>query len=149
MELLVVVLLVVVIAALAFAVFQTRRQRDAIASNRLRRGTPSPLPRQSRRARRHPMADAVQEHAAATDPQEVVAAEQRLQAEASRVASGLKADAHRDEYARADDQVADGAPHADPRLDGYRDGADPYADPRYDGRPAGNPVDPREDPRLR
>jgi hypothetical protein len=96
------------------------------------------------------MSDAVQEHAAATDPQEVVAAEHRLQAEASRVASGLKADAHRDEYARADDQVADADAYADAQADGYADPvADPYADPRYDGRPAGNAVDPREDPRLR
>ena len=152
MELLLVVLLVVVVAALAFAVFHARRQRDVIASNRLGRGTPSPLPRQSRRARRHPMSDAVQEHAAATDPQEVVAAEHRLQTEASRVASGLKADAHRDEHARADAQVAEGDPYADAPIDrGYPDpAADPYAaDTRFERRPSGDPGDPREDPRLR
>ena len=152
MELLLVVLLVVVLAALAFAVFQTRRQRGAITANRVGRGTQSPLPRQSRRARRHPMADAVQEHAQAMEPQEVVAAEHRLQAEAGRVASGLKADAHRDEHARADAQVADADPYGNaPMNGGYADpAADPYAaDPRYEGRPSGNPGDPREDPRLR
>ena len=162
MEILLVVLLVVVVAALAFSVFHARRQRDAITAGHLRRGTPSPLPRQSRRARRHPMADAVQEHARAMDPQEVVAAEHRLQAEASRVASGMKANAHREEHARADEQVADAGPYADPRSDAdpaadpYADprtdadpAADPYADPRYDGRPAGNAVDPRGDSRLR
>ena len=112
MELLLVVLLVVVLAALAFAVLHARRQRDAITSNRLRRGTPSPLPRQSRRARRHPLADAVQEHAAATDPQEVVAAEHRLQAEASRVASGLTADARAEE----DYDARPAGDPTDPRL---------------------------------
>jgi hypothetical protein len=121
------------------------------------------------------MADAVQEHAEAMDPQEVVAAEQRLQAEAGRVASGLKADALRDEHARADAQIPDDGAYADPRLDGYaapaadpyrEPAADPYrepavdpyrapaadpypGDPHYDGRPARNPVDPREDPRYR
>jgi hypothetical protein len=175
MELLLVVLLVIVIAAAAFAAFGARRQRGAIASSRLRRGTPSPLPPPSRRARRHPMADAVQEHAQAMDPQEVVAAEQRLQAEAGRVASGLKADARRDEHARADAQVPDGGAYADASVDGYaapgadpyrepgadayrepaadpyrEPGADPYPrDPRYGGRSAGNPVDPRDDPRYR
>ena len=151
MELLLVILLVVVIAALAFAVLQTRRRRGAITANRVGRGTASPLPRQSRRARRHPMADAVQEHAQAMEPQEVVAAEHRLQAEAGRVASGLKADARRDEHARAGDLAPDG-PYADPRADGYADpAAQPYAagDPRHDGGPAGDAADPREDPRRR
>ena len=149
MELLLVILLVVVIAAAAFAVLRARRQRDAIGADPGPRATASPLPRQSRRARSHPMADAVQQHAQATDPQDVVAAEHRLQAEASRVASGLKADAHRDEHARADDQMAQADPYADPAMDGYADpAADPY-DSRYDGRPAGNVADPREDPRLR
>lgn len=148
MELLLVVLLVAVLAAVAFAVLQARRGRGAITSNRLSRGTPSPLPRQSRRARRHPMADAVQEHAQAMEPQEVVAAEQRLQAEAGRVASGLTADARRDEHARADDLAPDG-PYADPGADGYADpAAQPYAagSPRTDGGPAADPTDPREGP---
>ena len=150
MELLLVILLVVVIAALAFAVLQTRRRRGAITANRVGRGTASPLPRQSRRARRHPMADAVQEHAQAMEPQEVVAAEHRLQAEAGRVASGLKADARRDEHTRAGDLApayADSASTAaSARADGYADPAahGTYAagDPRHDrsGPPATRPT---------
>ena len=123
------------------------------------------------------MAAAVAEHAAATDPHEAAAAEQRLQARAGQVASGLTADAHRSaaaEHQRAADGYADpaydgpgfdpasSANHPDPladgsidpatgeRIDGYGDPEnDPrYGDPRYDGRLAAD-YDPHPDDRLR
>jgi len=144
MEILLVILLVVVIAALAFAATQARRQRRAIAADHLERGTSSPLPRRSRAARRHPMADAVAEHARVTDPRDVVAAERRLQAQAGRAASDLQADARRDEHARANEQLANADADGDPPVDGHT-----ATDPRYDERPAGNPADPRYDGRSR
>jgi len=169
MEILVAVLVIAVIAAVAFAVMQRRS-----AGHRGDRSTPA-----GRRGRgavqRDPMAAAVAEHVYATDPQDVVVAQQRLQAQASQIAAGLTADAHRDmaaEHQRAADQVGHDEPYAaDPRGNGYVDpAADPgyaqpradgdspyggagvpdgYEDSRYDGRRAEDRVDPRYDDRAR
>lgn len=84
------------------------------------------------------MATAVAEHAEATDPQDVVAAEERLRAQARQVAAPLNAEAQRREHQRAADQVGTPADPVDPangaRTDGYED---PATDPRYDDRRRG------------
>jgi hypothetical protein len=178
MEILVAILIIALVAAVAYAVIQ-QRKRTGIAGP----GRPheSPLPRRSRTAARHdPMADAVAEHAQATHPADVVAAEQRLQAQARSVAAGMQPGAYgAGQQAYAPGQpgspgpavngapVAGAAPgaafatdpslddHFDPvtgeRIDGFGDPAnDPrYNDPRYDGRLAADWVDPRDDDRAR
>jgi hypothetical protein len=104
------------------------------------------------------MTAAVIEHAEATDPQEVVAAEQRLRAQARQTAAPMQAEALRVEHQRAAEQMARPEYVVDPQADyvvndgyvatnGYAPPApatDPrYADPEYDdGR-----VDPRYDER--
>jgi len=137
MEIFVAIVIIVVIAAIAFAVMQ-RRSAGARGVGRPRS---SPLGRRERGVpRSDPMASAVAEHAQAMDPQDVVAAEQRMRAQARQVAAGLHADAHRSEHQRAADQAG----YVDPTYD------DPtYVDPAYDGRPAGDRVDPRRDDRAR
>jgi Flp pilus assembly protein CpaB len=158
MEILVAILIIALIAAVAFAVVQ-RRPGGAPGLGRSRT---SPVAVRSRSVPRNdPMAAAVAEHAQAMDPQDVIVAEQRLQAQARQVASRLQAEALRTEHQRAADQLADPDPYAgdpyagDPRVGGaagpYADGyaADPATDPRhddpeYDGPRPAYPVDPRD-----
>jgi hypothetical protein len=88
MVILVAILIIAVIAAVAYAVWQ-RRQVGAPGVARPHR---SPVARRSRGVARHdPMAAAVAEHAQATDPADVIVAEQRLQAQARNVAAGMQA----------------------------------------------------------
>ena len=135
MEILVAILIIALIAAVVFAVMQRRPG----AGRGLGRPRTSPLPRRDRgTARRDPMATAVAEHAEATDPQDVVAAEERLRAQARQVAAPLNAEAQRREDQRAADQVGQPVDPVDPatgaRTDGYED---PATDPRYDDRSRG------------
>ena len=174
MEILVAILIIALIAAVAYAVMQQRRRTGIPGATRPHS---SPLPRRSRTSARHdPMADAVAEHARATDPADVVAAEQRLQAQARSVAAGMQPGAYAAGQAHAGAPVTNGAYVApvagaapgsafatDPsldehydrvtgeRIDGHDDPAnDPRLnDPRYDGRLAADWVDPREDDRIR
>jgi len=85
MEILVAILIIAVIAAVAFAVIQGRRRPSATGVDR-RAASPS-----RRAASAHPMADVVADHMQATGPQEIVAAEQRMHARAQQVAAGLHA----------------------------------------------------------
>jgi hypothetical protein len=151
MEILVVVLAVAVIALLAALAFAVIQLRPGGAGGVARRRS-SPLGRRTRGiGRRDPMAAAVADHAEAIDPQDVVAAERNLQTQARHVATGLHAQAHRDEHRWAADQTANGE-YAGPRVNGY---SDPATDPRYDdprhADPATDPryVDPRDDDRAR
>jgi hypothetical protein len=167
MEILVAILIIAVIAALAFAVMQRRR----VGTGGLDRPRNAPAGRRDRGiARRDPMAAAVAEHARATDPADVVVAEQRLRAEARNVAAGLQADAHRHGDARVNgyDAPADvdgydpatgpagtpsAYPAAPPTSDAHLDDAiDPQTGERVDGYgdPANDPRygDPRYDGRL-
>jgi hypothetical protein len=152
MEILVAIVLIALIAAVAFVVIQRRPGGVRGLSG----PRPGPLDRRGTRTRTSdPMAAAVAEHAQVTDPAEVPAAEQRLKEQARRVAAPMQAEALRAEHQRAADQMADGVidanyvegspapvvrdPAADPRYD------DPdRIDPEYDGR-----VDPRYDDRQR
>ncbi|MDX6679491.1 MAG: hypothetical protein QOE31_3543 [Solirubrobacteraceae bacterium] len=140
MGILVAILIIAVIAALAFAFMQRRRATGAAGPG---------LPRSSRAgrsrpvgARRDPMRDAVLEHANATEPHDAVIAEQRLQAQAGQIAAGMQARAQHSEHQHAADQVgaSDGAYAADPRADGYAESApmngyDPAVG--YSGTPSG------------
>lgn len=154
MEIVVAILIIALIAAVAFAVIQ-RRPDGAGGLTRSRRG---PVTRQGRVPRDDPMAAAVVEHAEAIDPADVVVAEQRLKAQARQVAAPMQAEANRAEHQRAADQLADGGAYgADPRLDdvGYVEPAPVYGDPRLDdrvdpvtGAPAPGYVDPATDPRY-
>ncbi|MEA2189969.1 MAG: hypothetical protein QOI73_90 [Solirubrobacteraceae bacterium] len=172
MEILVVILAIALIAVAAYAILQRRRPGA--------RGLPRPRAAardgelvRRRGAHSDPMAAAVAEHAQATDPGEVVVAEQRLRAQARNVAAGLQADQPAGGYvepvpgngggvsgygdAASSSSYAD--PHAagaiDPqtgeRIDGYGDPAnDPRLnDRRYEGRLASDYVDPNEDERRR
>jgi len=116
------------------------------------------------------MAAAVHDHAQATEPGEVVAAEQRLRAQARNVAAGMQTGTQSgyaepvggnggtvSGYGQAassssyDDPHAGGAidPQTGERVDGYGDPAnDPRLnDSRYEGRLAPDYVDPNEDDR--
>lgn len=156
MELLIVVLLLLVIAGLAFA---WMRSRSAAPGGGLpgRRGGVRGRRRTAVAARHDPMADAIERHSAATDPREAAEAELRLQAQANRVASELHAQEAaalesqagrgglaRSAPARADQPAApydatvvheDGPPHSDGEHPGYLDehGRPVYEDerPRY------------------
>ena len=168
MELLVVILIIALVAAVAFIVL--RRNPRGIPGAAGRPGAP-PLGRRRAGARpSDPMAAAVADHARATDPADVVAAEQRLRAEARRVAAGMNGGgvahagpgsappASAGYYAPAS-AAASPDPNVDrefdpqtgQRVDGYEDpGSDPRLnDSRYDGRLAADWVDPREDDRIR
>jgi hypothetical protein len=151
MEILVAILIIALIAAVAFAVIQRRPgavrglggPRTARAAVRTRRPP-----------RNDPMAAAVVEHAQAIEPAEVVVAEQRLKAQARQVAAGMQADANQTEHQRAADRLADPDPYvADPRVDadGYADPAtDPrYADPEYVEPAPADDGDPRRSDRRR
>lgn len=89
-----IVLALIVIAVIATAAFMYMRSRNDGAPGLSRRDQ-GPVLRGRRgaaRAARHdPMAEAVEHHAQATDPQEAAAAELRLQAQANRVAADLHA----------------------------------------------------------
>ena len=138
MEILVALMIVAMAGAVAFLVM---RERGPVGAT---------MPR------REPMASMVSEHARATDPAAVVAAEQRLQTRAHDGAAGLRGGAFAQPAPYGaplaiDDEdpiVVYGSPLAeDPhaleaRWRAARD-ADPmddprYADPRYDGRLAGD-----------
>jgi hypothetical protein len=89
MEILLVLVVLAVIAAAAFMWYRSRNQGSAGLSGggpalRGRRGA-------ARASRVDPMADVVERHAMATDPQEAAEAELRLQAQANRVAADLHA----------------------------------------------------------
>jgi hypothetical protein len=139
MGLLVAILIIALIAAAAYIVMQ--RRPGGVGG--VGRPANSPLPRRGRiSARRDPMAAAVADHAQATDPQDAMAAEQRLRAQARQVAAGLQSDALRSEHQRASAQAdaydgvapVNGAPagYADPRYTSAGDAA--YPDPRGDER---------------
>ena len=135
MEILVAILIIALIAAVVFAVMQRR----PAGGRGLGHSRTSPLSRRDRgTARRDPMAAAVVEHAEATGPHEVAAAEERLRAQARQVAAPLNAEAHRREHQRAADQIGRPLDPVDPatgaRTDGYED---PATDPRYDDRSRG------------
>jgi len=117
MEIVIVVLLLLIIAALVFA---WMRLRPGVSGNgggrsggaggaRGRRGVAGP-------ARHDPMAEAVERHSRATDPQEAAEEELRLRAQANRVA----ADLHAREAASLDAEAArpgDGRRSVAPRDD--------------------------------
>lgn len=92
MEIVIVVLLVVILAALVFA--WTKFRPGAAAGGRLTgRGEDIRGRRRGAAAARHdPMAEVVERHAMATDPHEAAEAELALQAQANRVAADLHAE---------------------------------------------------------
>jgi len=114
MEILVAILVIALIAAIAFVVMRRRpggdrglgRQRSPRIARRQRRVPPN-----------DPMAAAVEEQMRATDPHDLAVSEQRLQAEARRKAATMLAEADRVEQQRAAGQTARGGSHAgDPRV---------------------------------
>jgi hypothetical protein len=122
MDILVAILIIAAIAAVAFVVL--RRKPDGVAGA----GRPhaSALGRPGRVSRRaDPMAAAVADHARATHPADVVAAEQELRAQARSVAAGLNGSAAGAPAYGQPAPYADPA-HAGPGLD-YDGGA--YAPP--------------------
>jgi hypothetical protein len=135
MEILVAVLVVALLAGLAFVALQ-RRPGGAPGLRRPRASAPSVRAR--RRPRTDSMTAAVVEHAQVTDPAEVPAAEQRLRAQAQQVAAPLQAEADRVEQQRAADPGAPAGAYADPAY------ADPAAAPAVD-EPYGDRYDPRYD----
>ena len=164
MELLLVVLLLLVIAGLAFA---WMRSRSGAPGGVLpgRSGDVRGRRRTAVAARHDPMAEAVERHSAATDPHEAAEAELRLQAQANRVASEL--------HAREADSLESQAGHGGglrhsppPRADEpvHQDGTPVYDDgrgapvhekgsPAADGEPAyfdeqGRPVYEDDRPRY-
>jgi len=172
MTILVVVLAVALIAVAVYAIMQRRRPgAGGLSRPRAAAGDGGLVTR--RGAHSDPMAAAVADHAQATDPGEVVVAEQRLRAQARNVAAGLQADApvagHAEPVGGNGGSVAgygdvgSSSSYADPhaggaidpqtgeRVDGYGDPAnDPRLnDRRYEGRLAPDYVDPNEDERRR
>ena len=117
MEILVAILLVALIAVVAFAVMQRRARPRAV-----RRPVAAPVGHRREIPRSDPMAAAVVDHAEAIEPRDVIVAEQRLQARARSVAAGLNAEAAREE-AQPPVAPAAGAP-----VNGHRY---PPADPRH------------------
>ena len=147
MEILVVVLLVALVAALAFAWMSSRRGgRGGVMPGR--HGGVRGRRRAAVAARDDPMATAVERHSAATDPHEAAEEELRLRAQANRVASEL----HAREASALESQAGRAAP-----ADGYArpltDGGAPAYDDRRDGDPAyldehGRPVYEDDRPRY-
>lgn len=143
MEIVIVVLLVVILAALALA---WTKFRPGAAGGRRR--TPRGEGLRGRRgaavaARHDPMAEVVERHAMATDPHEAAEAELRLQAQANRVAADLhaqQASALESElHGNANGHIArrgappaygTGAPVDEDGRPIYRDGEPPYEDDR-------------------
>jgi hypothetical protein len=111
MGLLVAILVIALVAALAFAVIQRRRGAPALGAVGR-----SPIGRRRGVAGRDPMAAAVADHAAATDPHDVVVAEQRLQAQAGLESARLQGQARSQQVPPVgyDDTFV-----GDPRIDGY------------------------------
>jgi hypothetical protein len=146
MEILVAILIIALIAAVVYIVLQRRSAGPgAGARSGLPRSSDSPLPRRSRAsARQDPMAAAIQEHADATDPHEVVAAEQRLRAQAQQVAAGmdgggLSGAVPTDGNGHAGTGYGQvGSPRVDDELEHPPDPATPadYDSRNYDGRRA-------------
>jgi hypothetical protein len=92
MEILIVVLLVIIVAALAFAWTKFGRGPRARTAGMPGRAGGIRGSRRARAAARHdPMAEAVERHSQATDPREAAEAELALRAQANRVASDLHA----------------------------------------------------------
>jgi hypothetical protein len=144
MEILVAILIIALVAAVAFAVIQ--RRPGGVRGLGGARTAPAAV-RTRRPPRSDPMAAAVVEHAQAMEPAEVAVAEQRLQAQARQVAAGKQADANQTEHQRAADQLADPDPYVDQRVaaDGY---ADPrHADPEYVEPAPADDDDPRRSDR--
>lgn len=165
MEILIAILVIALIAALAFVLMQRRAAVGGARGPGQTRAVPTD---RTRAPRGDPMADAVVSHAQATDPQEVRLEEERLRAQANRVAAGLhednagamggtigigadeaamQAEAHRNAAAgheRAADDLAHDPSYADERVDDY---VDPEADPRYDDAAADGYIDPAAGPR--
>lgn len=141
MELLLVVLLLLVIAGLAFAWMKSRSGAPGGVMPG-RSGGVRGRRRTAVAARHDPMADAVERHSAATDPHEAAEAELRLQAQANRVASEL----HAREAQSLESQAGRGglrhspAPPAGPGEPVYQDATPAYDDGRSpvyeDRRPA-------------
>jgi hypothetical protein len=123
MEIVVAILVVAVIAGVAFAVLRSR----SAGGRGLGRPRSSRGARRGRRVPSDTMVSAVVEHAQVTDPAGVPAAEARLRTRAQQVAAGLQAESNHRERERAADHV-----------EGF---VDPTTDPRGD--------DPREDDRSR
>jgi len=142
-----ILLALVVLAVIAAAAFLYMRSRNGAAGPpergpalRGRRGTRGA-------ARQDPMAQAVENHAMATDPHEAAEAELRLQAQANRVASDLhaqQASALESQAGRTGGIGGRGGagpadPYGQPTADPYgQPTADPYGQPAYDE--AGRPV---------
>lgn len=145
MGILVAILIIALIAAAAYVAYTAmQRKRQAAAPGIDHHRGAAPVGRRDRGAvGGDSMAAAVADHAQATDPHEVVAAEHRLQANARNVASGLQANANATEQRRSADQTTQNGSSADPRAGGY---ADPATDPRHAG--ANGAVDPANDPRY-
>jgi hypothetical protein len=142
MEILIVVLLVVIVAALAFAWTKFGRGPHARTAGLGGRRGGIRGTRGARAAARHdPMAEAVERHAQATDPHEAAEAELALRAQANRVASDLLAR----EAAALESEVAGAAPRPSTAGPGYADAEpvyrDEYGQPVYeDGSPAPDPA---------
>lgn len=152
MEILVVILVVALVVAIAYGVAQRRPAG-------LARQSGSPLPRRGRAAAsRDPMAAAVADHAEATDPQDAALAEQRLRAQASKVAAGMQgagppaAAGHEQDGATGYAVPASTLAPADQPIDQRTSGAElpaDYDDRLHDGRRAEDWVQPGdEDERL-
>jgi hypothetical protein len=174
MEILVAILAIALVAAIVFIVMQRRPKRPGGLARTRTGAADAGLPHRGV-ARGDSLAAAVHDHANATEPGEVVAAEQRLRAQARNVAAGLQSDAPATGYAEpvpgagngggmsGYGEAAQSSNYADPaaagavdpqtgeRIDGYGDPAnDPRLnDKRYDGRLAADYVDPNEDPERR
>jgi len=132
MEILIAILIIALIAAIAFALLQRR----PVGTRGPGRPRTSPIDPRSRRAlRRNPMTAAVVDHIEAKGPHEIVVTEERMRAEARRIADGLNAESHRAEHQRAQQQVTHAA-------------TEPYADPAYAVPPPDASRDPEVDPRT-
>jgi len=138
MEILVAILVIALIAAVAFAVMQRRPD----VARRVGRPRRSPIGRRDPSSRRHdPMAAAVEEHSQAMDPQDVAVAERRLRAQAHHVAADLHTEAALDEHQRAPRQATHRGPYAGgPRIDGEPAAAHGYADTNRYADPAPDPA---------
>lgn len=109
MEIVIVILLLVIIAALAFAWAKLRPGAPGAAG---RAGGVRGSRRAAAAARHDPMAEAVERHSLATDPQEAAEEELRLRAQANRVA----ADLHAQEAAALESEAGTAGRQDDPRY---------------------------------
>ncbi len=143
MVILVAILIIALVAAVAFAVMQ-RRQAGGVSG--LQRPRTSPIGRRGTVARHDPMAAAVAEHAQAMDPADVVAAEQRLQAEArnvnARMQAGSSPAGHPGAYAGGQPGAYPAAP---PMAPGHSAPVAPAATAAGAAPGAGFPTDPSLD----